>query len=148
MLAKDLMTAPVITIQEDATVGEAARMMLDRDVSALPVMNGAGKMVGILTHSDFGLSPKFRPLVENVYSLLGTNTTPQHLEETAHQVGSKLVKDVMRRNVVTVQQDERIEQISRLMMRLQIHRLPVMDGSNLAGIITRHDFLKLIAGRK
>jgi CBS domain-containing protein len=148
MLAKDLMTSPVLTIQEDATVGDAARLMLDHDVSALPVMNDSGKMVGILTHSDFGLSPKFRPLMENVYTLLGATTTPQHLEATAHQVGGKLVKDVMRRNVITVQQDVGIEQISRLMMRSHIHRLPVMDGANLVGIITRHDFLKLITERQ
>ena len=66
MFAKDLMTAPVITIGEDESVATAARLMLDRDVSALPVVNEGGNLVGILTHSDFGLSPKFRPLVENV----------------------------------------------------------------------------------
>ena len=146
MFARDLMTTPVLTIREDATVAEAARMMLERDVSALPVLDGDDRLVGILTHSDFGLSPKFRPLVENVYSLLGATTTPHHLEETAHEVGAKRVRDVMRRKVITVQQDDGVERIARLMMRWQIHRLPVMDNGRLAGIITRHDFLKLIAG--
>ena len=146
MLARDLMTSPVITIREDATVSDAAKLMLEKDVSALPVLNNSNKLVGILTHSDFGLSPKFRPLVENVYSLLGTTTTPEHLEETAHQVGNKRVQDVMRRNIITVQQDASIENLARLMMRSQIHRLPVVDDGNLVGIVTRHDFLKLIAG--
>ena len=146
MLARDLMTSPVITIREDATVSDAAKLMLEKDVSALPVLNNSNKLVGILTHSDFGLSPKFRPLVENVYSLLGTTTTPEHLEETAHQVGNKRVQDVMRRNIITVQQDASIENLARLMMRSQIHRLPVVDDGKLVGIVTRHDFLKLIAG--
>ena len=145
MFAKDLMTAPVITIGENESVATAAKLMLDRDVSALPVVNEGGNLVGILTHSDFGLSPKFRPLVENVYSLLGATTTPQHLEETAHQVGNKRVKDVMRRNVITISPDDGVEHIARLMMRSQIHRLPVVDGGRLLGIVTRHDFLKLIA---
>ena len=140
------MTSPVITIREDATVSDAAKLMLEKDVSALPVLNNSNKLVGILTHSDFGLSPKFRPLVENVYSLLGTTTTPEHLEETAHQVGNKRVQDVMRRNIITVQQDASIENLARLMMRSQIHRLPVVDDGKLVGIVTRHDFLKLIAG--
>ena len=146
MIAKDMMSSPVITIQENATVAAAARVMLDRDVSALPVVNGSDRLVGILTHSDFGLSPKFRPLVDNVYSLLGATTTPEHLEETARLVGNKQVREVMRRNIITVQQDASIAEIARLMMRSQIHRLPVLENGKLAGIITRHDFLKLIAG--
>jgi CBS domain-containing protein len=145
MFARDLMTTPVITIREDATVAEAARLMLDRDISVLPVLNGSDRLVGILTHSDYGLSPKFRPLVENVYSLFGSSTTTHHLEETARQIGSKRVGDVMRRDVITVRQDDGIEHVARVMMRSQIHRLPVVDGGKLEGIITRHDLLKLIA---
>ena len=147
MIAKDLMTTPVITIQETSTVEDAAKLMLDRDISALPVLNSSGKVVGILTHSDFGLSPKFRPLMENVFSMLGSTTTPRHLEETATRVGGKLVRDVMRRHVITASQDTDMEHIAQLMLRANIHRLPIMDGSNLVGIITRHDFLKLIVGR-
>ena len=146
MFARDIMTTPVITIKEDATVGEAARLMLDKDVSVLPVLNRDDRLVGILTHSDFGLSPKFRPLVDNVYSLLGASTTTHHLEETARRVGSKRVGDVMRRHIITVHQDDGVEHVARVMMRSQVRRLPVVDGGKLVGIITRHDFLKLIAG--
>ena len=77
--------------------------------------------------------------------MLGATTMPQHLEETAHQVGNKRVKDVMRRNVITISPDDGVEHIARLMMRSQIHRLPVVEGGRLLGIVTRHDFLKLIA---
>ncbi|MYC29957.1 MAG: CBS domain-containing protein [Chloroflexi bacterium] len=144
MIAKDLMTTPVVTIEENSTVEKAARLMLDEDISALPVLNSSGKVVGILTHSDFGLSPKFRPLMENVFSMLGSTTTPRHLEETAHKVGGKLVRDVMRRHVITASQDTDMEHIAQLMLRANIHRLPIVDGDRLVGIITRHDFLKLI----
>ena len=147
MIAKDLMTTPVTTIEETSTVENAARLMLDQDISSLPVLNRDGKVVGILTHSDFGLSPKFRPLMDNVFSLLGSTTTPRHLEETAHKVGGKLVRDVMRRHVITASQDTDMEHIAQLMLRANIHRLPIMDGDNLVGIITRHDFLKLIAAQ-
>ena len=148
MFARDLMTTPVITIGEKDTVAQAARIMLGRDISALPVLDGAERLVGILTHADFGLSPKFRPLVDNVYSLLGATTTPEHLEETARHVGNKCVRDVMRRNVISVHLDDGVEHVARLMMRYQIHRLPVLDNGKVVGIITRHDFLKLIAGRE
>ena len=145
MQARDIMTSPVITIRQDASVAEAAKLMLDRDVSALPVLDDSERLAGILTHSDFGLSPKFRPLVDNIYSLLGSTTTPEHLEETAHQVGKRQVREVMRRNIITVPEDASIEHIARLMLRSQIHRLPVVTDGRLVGIVTRHDFLKLIA---
>ena len=148
MLAEDLMTSPVVTIGENASVGEAARMMLEQDVSALPVVNDSDRVVGILTHSDFGLSPKFRPLAENIYTLLGATSTVEHMAETARQVGNRRVRDVMRRSVIVVHRGDSVEHVARLMMRWQIHRLPVMDDGKLVGIITRHDFLKLIAGEK
>lgn len=146
MIARDLMTSPVVTIHEDSTVLEAARLMLNRDVSVLPVLDASDRLVGILTHSDFGLSPKYRPLVDNIYSLLGASSTPQHLEETAHRVGSKRVGDVMRRHLITASPEDSVEHITRQMLRFQIRRLPVVDDGKLVGIITRHDFLKLIAG--
>ncbi len=146
MIAKDLMTTPVITIEETSTVENAARLMLEQDISALPVLNGEGKVVGILTHSDFGLSPKYRPLMDNVFSMLGSTTTTRHLEETANKVGGKLVRDVMRRHVITASQDMEMERVAQLMLRANIHRLPIVDGGRLVGIITRHDFLKMIVG--
>ena len=145
MLAKDLMSSPVVTVSPDATVGEAARVMIDRNVSVLPVVDGGGNLVGIMSHSDFGLHPRYRPIAGNLYSLLGTTTTPQHVEEVSRQVSGKRVGDVMRRRVFTIPQDASITQVTQLMLRGHFHRLPVMDGNRMVGIITRHDFLKLIA---
>ena len=145
MLARDLMTASVVTIQPDATVGEAAQLMLERNISCLPVVDEQDHLVGILTHTDFGLHPKYHPLAENVYSLLGAAMTPQHIEEVSRKVSSKLVKDVMRHPVVTVQEDASMAAVTKLMLRREIHRLPVLRDSQLVGIITNHDFLKLIA---
>ena len=112
------------------------------------MLDASDRLVGILTHSDFGLSPKYRPLVDNIYSLLGASSTPQHIEATAHRVGNKRVGDVMRRHPITVTPEDSVERITRLMLRYQIRRLPVVENSKLVGIITRHDFLKLIANEE
>jgi CBS domain-containing protein len=119
--------------------------MLERNASCLPVVDDREQLVGILTRTDFGLHPKYQPLVDNVYSLLGSSTTPQHIEEVSSKVSSKLVKDVMKHPVITIQEDASIEEVTELMLRQEIHRLPVMRGSQLVGIITSHDFLKLFA---
>ena len=99
--------------------------------------------MGILTHTDFGLHPKFLPLADNVYSLLGAATTTQHVAEVAQQVKSRPIKDVMHRPVSTVEEDTSTVEVVRTMLQRSIHRVPVMRGDQLVGIITRHDFLKL-----
>ncbi len=142
MQARDLMSANVRTVSADATVGDAARMMLEHNVSCLPVVNQDDRLVGILTHADFGLSPRFLPLADNIYSIMGNTTTPQHFAEVARRVSSKLVKDVMHHPVTTVQEDTPTVEVVGLMLRREIHRMPVMQGDRLVGIITRHDLLK------
>lgn len=145
MQARDLMNTSVVTIRPDATIGEAARLMLEKGASCLPVVDDGDHLVGILTHTDFGLHPKFRPLMDNVYSLLGSSTTTQHIREVSRAVSKKLVKEVMSHPVATVKEDTSVEEITRLMLNRGIHRVPVLRDSHVVGIITRHDFLKLIA---
>ena len=57
-----IMTSPVATITEDSTVEQAARLMLDRSTSCLPVLDKSGELVGIITHTDFGFHRKFLPI--------------------------------------------------------------------------------------
>ena len=147
MNANELMSAPPVTIGPEETVADAARCMLNENVSCLPVVDGDNKVVGILTHTDFGLHPRFRPLADNVYSLLGSSVSPRHIADVSQRVGSKLVRDVMPRRVFAVAGDTPIEKVVELMLRQGIHRVPVTEDERLVGVITRHDFLKLIADR-
>ena len=145
MFARELMSSPVITAHPDATIGVAARIMLDKNVGALPVVDDGGKLVGMLTRYDFGLHPRYRGMAQNLYSMMGTTASPQHIEDVSRQVGAKLVKDVMETHVFTVNVDDSVGYMTEWMLRHSIHRLPVMDEGTLVGIVTRHDFLKLIA---
>ncbi len=61
MNASDLMSAPGITIRPEATVQQAAKLMLQHNLSCLPVLNEQNGLVGILSHSDFGLSSRIMP---------------------------------------------------------------------------------------
>ncbi len=144
MQAKDLMTAPAVTINADATVEDAARLLLERNLSCLPVLDGQGRLVGMLTHSDFGLHHKFMPLAGNLYTLMDTWASPDHLEEASQAVKIKMVREVMKQPVTTVQEDAPIAEMARLMATKNIHRFPVMRGKELVGIVTRHDLLKLL----
>ncbi len=144
MQAKDLMTAPVVTINADATVEDAARLLLERNLSCLPVVDGQGRLVGMLTHSDFGLHHKFMPLAGNLYTLMDSWANPDQLEEASQEVQSKKVREVMKQPVTTVQEDAPIAEIAHLMVSKDIHRFPVMRSDDLVGVVTRHDLLKLL----
>ncbi len=145
MRAKDIMSTPVVTISPDATVGKAANLMLEHQVSCLPVLDREERLVGMITHTDFDLHRKFIALADDLYSILGTWATSATLEDAAKKAGSKPVEDVMRRHVATIGEEASIAEMAELMLRLKVHRLPVMRGQSLVGIITRHDLLKLIA---
>lgn len=144
MLAKDIMSTPVITIRPDATVGDAADLMLDHRISCLPVLNERDQQVGILTHTDFELHHRLLGR-EDMYTLLGSWATPEHLEAVAERVHGTRVKEVMTDHVVAIGEDTPIAEVAELMLRRGIHHLPVSRDGKLVGIITRHDLLKLMS---
>ena len=145
MEAKDIMTSPVVTISTESTVGDAARTMIERGPSCLPVVDESGQLVGILTHTDFGFHRKFMPMNSNpMYTLMGAWVQPDTLEEVARSVSVRKIKEVMSHPVTTVQEDATISQIADLMLQKGVNRLPVMRGKELVGVITRHDMVKLM----
>ena len=145
MLARDIMTSPVLTIPESATVAEAATQMLEHGTSCLPVVNAEGKLTGILTHSDFGFHRKFLPMTDYLYTLMGSFVQPETVERVASKVSARRVKEVMSHLVVTLQEDAPISSVADIMINKAFNRIPVMRGKELVGIITRHDMVKLMA---
>ena len=145
MQARNLMSTPVVTIGVEATVGEAADIMMERKVSCLPVVSDGGRVVGMLTHTDFLPHRRFLPLANHLYTLLGSWVTSKTIEEIAHEVRSKTVKEVMRSHVVTIREDAPVSEVIEEMLQQDVHRLPVMRGNEIVGITTRHDLLKLMA---
>ena len=101
--------------------------------------------MGIITHSDFELHHKFLPLADtNLFTLLGSWASPETMEEVARKVRGRHVKDVMSHPVETIQEEASLAQVAELMLGKSVHRLPVMRGTELVGIISRHDLLKMV----
>ena len=144
--AQDLMTTPVATTSPEATLGEVARFMIERNVSCLPVVAGDGSLVGIITHTDFTPRERHLPFsAERFYSVLGEWVSKVSFEEEFHKLASKRVSEVMSHPVVTLGADSPLGLVAETMYRRNIHRLPLLQEGKLAGIITRHDLIKLVA---
>ncbi len=147
MDASEIMSSRVYTVRADATVVDAANIMLDHNISALPVVNDRDHLVGIMSHSDFFLKPIRDPArYGTVFELFGHVVVNQdNIGDLHSALGDTLVSQVMSTPVVTVKEGTQVEEIVRVMHQRRLKRLPVVRDDKLVGIITRHDFVRLVA---
>jgi len=119
MLVKDVMSNPVVTMDEDETSNKAAVTMDQNDVGCIIVTNKAGKSIGIITERDL------------VIRVLAKNLKPDTVK----------TKEIMTTPLVTIEPDATISEAARRMNRLDIRRLGVIYKGNLVGIISSKDIL-------
>ena len=146
MKAIDVMSRNVTTVGPDATILQAAHLMLQRKFSGLPVVDVSGALVGIVTEGDFlrrvetGTMRSRPPWLE---FLLGAGRLA---EEYTHAAG-RVVREVMTPDVTTVAEDTSLDNIVDLMERQRINRVPVVRGSQVVGMITRRNLLLALVGQ-
>jgi CBS domain-containing protein len=144
MRAHQIMTKNVISVTPQTLVEDAAKIMLRMHISGLPVLDNAGKLVGIVSESDFlrrseiGTGRK-RPAW--LQFLIGPGRAAA---DFVHERGRK-IEDVMTENPITVGEETPLEDLVRLMEKNGIKRLPVMSGNRLIGIVTRSNLLQAVA---
>src|SRR3974390_516271 len=144
MRAHQIMTKDIITVTPHTSIEEAARIMLRTHISGLPVLDDAGKLVGIVSESDFlrrseiGTGRK-RPAWLQFLVGPGKAATDFVRER------GRRVEDVMTADPITVSEQTPLEELVRLMEKNGIKRLPVMDSGKLTGIVTRSNLLQAVA---
>jgi CBS domain-containing protein len=140
MKAKDVMTRHVVSIDPDATVLQAARLMLKHHLSGLPVIDGAGKLVGVLSEGDFLRRRETQTERRRSRWLEFLMGPGKIASEYTHTHGSK-VSEVMTAEVQTVGENASLENIVELMERHRIKRVPVLRGGKMVGIVTRSNLM-------
>ena len=140
MKASDVMTLRVISIETDAPIMQAVRLMLQNRISGLPVVGRKGELVGMVTEGDFlrrGEIGTQRHHNRWLEFLIGPGRLA---DEYVHARGRK-VEEVMTREPITVSEDTPLEEVVRLMERHRIKRLPVLRAGALVGIVTRANIM-------
>lgn len=139
MLVKDRMTLDAITVTPEVSVTDALRLMNERKIRRLPVLDSNRQLVGIVSDRDLLLaspSPATSLAVWEIHDLLAKLT----------------VEKMMTKEVITVTEDTPLEEAARLMADKRIGGLPVMRGKTLVGIISESDLFKtlleLLGGRR
>jgi CBS domain-containing protein len=144
MRAKDIMTTNVVTIAADARVGEAANIMLENNISGLPVVNDAGNVVGIISEGDL-LHRQETGTEEKRSWWLRFFSSPQEDAHDFVKSHGNSVSDAMTDNVVTVDSDTGVGEIATIMEEQRIKRLPVVEDGKLVGIVSRANLLQALA---
>jgi CBS domain-containing protein len=143
MSASDVMTRNVASIGRDAPIGDAIRLMLNHRISGLPVVDGSGKVVGMLTEGDLlrrAETQTERQRPRWLELLLG----PGRLADEYVRTHGRKVGEIMTEDLVSVAEDTPLAEIVQLMERRRIKRLPVLRGDALVGIVTRADLMRAL----
>ena len=117
MKVREIMTSDVISVSEESTIEDAARILARHRISGLPVLNADSSLTGLVTEYDF-ISKQ-----------------------------GQTVADIMSRGVISVTEDTDVEEVSHLLTNRRIRRVPVLRGDRLVGIVSRSDLVKQIAMR-
>jgi CBS domain-containing protein len=137
MKVRDIMTTDPVKVTGETRLKEAARLMVRHRVSGLPVVDQAGKLIGILSEGDFIRREAGRDRPHGV-SLLDAVFGEGELEP----VGAETVAEVMTRSVVTITPEATVGEAARVMGRRNVKRLPVVDlEGELVGIVSRADIV-------
>jgi CBS domain-containing protein len=144
MQAKDIMTVNVISVSEDSPVHEVVRLLLKYRISAVPVVDGARKVMGIVSEGDL-LRPEgaSRAGTQRPWWLEAVFAGQTVGYEKAH---GRTAGAVMTRSVFTVDEDTPLNEIAELLERHHIKRVPVLSDGRLAGIVSRANLLHGLAG--
>lgn len=143
MNVADIMTREVITIAPEASILEAARLMMQHRISGLPVVDSSRNLVGIVTEGDF-LRRRETGTQHRRPRWLEFIVGPGKMAaEYTHESGRK-VSEIMTVDVQTVVEDAPLEQAVDVMERNRIKRVPVVRGRALVGIVTRANLVRAV----
>lgn len=142
MQAKDVMTTTVITVTPDTEVAEIARLLLERHISAVPVVDADNRILGIVSEGDLIHRPELgvrRRRRSWWLTLLAGDEEPTAEYVKTH---GQRAAQVMTSPVVTVTEDAPVDRIVQLLEERRIKRVPVVREGRLVGVVTRADLLR------
>ena len=147
MLAKDVMTTGVVTVEPDTTVREIAKVLAGKGISAVPVIDKAGAVLGIVSEGDLmhrqeiGTDSK-----KPSWWLMSLSKTEEAAVDYSKSHGMH-AHDIMTRDVITVTEDTQLAAVADILETKHIKRVPVVKDGALVGIVSRANIVQAIAAR-
>lgn len=141
MTIKDVMTTEVVTVQPETPMKEVARLLVEHGISGLPVVDGDGAVVGVVSEADLLAKSRGAPPAHGrLASLLDPGGVLERVKAEARVAG-----DAMTSPAITIASYRSIAAAAQEMLDRGINRLPVVAADRLVGIVTRADLVRAFA---
>jgi CBS domain-containing protein len=145
----DVMTSAVVTVSPDLSLTEAADVLSEKGIGAVPVVDGDGTLVGLLRDEDLLISEARLHLPTTIAILPGIEfTLPGQIkryDEELKKAASSTVGDVMEKEFKSVPPSGSVEDVATLMHEHDVTHVPVVDGGKVVGIVARGDIVRFLA---
>jgi CBS domain-containing protein len=141
LLVRDVMTAHVVTLAPETTLGDVARLMVERDVRALPVVDEAGTLLGMVSHKELlkFLIPDYLQRTKSGEVRALTKSQIQRGSTDPKQIP---VREAMARSVLCLAEDQTLSDVASLMNSKDVDRFPVVREGKVVGFLTRADLIR------
>jgi CBS-domain-containing membrane protein len=143
---KDIMTTDVVSVSPQTDIGHATKLLLEKRINGVPVVDENGKLVGILCQSDLIIQQKRFP-VPSLFTLLDGFvhlSSMKRLEAEVQKMSAATVADAMNPSPVAVTPETTIEEVATVMVAKNFHTLPVVHGGKLVGVVGKEDILRTL----
>lgn len=144
--AKDIMTSGALTLEPESDVATAAKLLLDKHLNGVPVVDSNGKLVGVICQSDLVAQQKSisMPSLFTILDGFISFSSNDDLEKEVNKIAATKVSHAMTPNPVTVTPETSIEKIADLMVERKLYTLPVVEDGKLIGVVGKEDVLKVL----
>jgi len=144
LTAGDIMTKAIHTIHRDAEIKTLAKMFVDHNVNAMPVVDDDGGLVGIVTQTDLVEQdkPLHIPTVISLFDWVLYLESPKKFTEEVRKVTARKVGEICTRDVVTCTPDTPVPTVASLMVDNKAHLIPVIDEGRMVGVVARLDIIR------
>lgn len=142
LLVRDVLSWRVVSVRPDASLADAARLMIGHQVAALPVVSDEREVLGVVTHGEIlrHLLPRQVRKLSGEYPAAGRRT------RASVEAKEMLVRDVMDRSVLCLSDDQPLTDAAALMVSKKLERVPVVRDGALVGLLTREDIVRKVFG--
>jgi CBS domain-containing protein len=147
LTAKDIMTKDVISVTPDTSVEKLASILVQNQISGVPVLDDAGALYGMVTENDL-ISQNKRLHIPTVVSFLDAAIyleSSKKFEQEVKRLTATKVGEICSRKVLSITEDTTLVDIATIMSEKKVHLLPVVRGSKVVGIIGKRDMVKAVA---
>lgn len=143
LIAKNFMSTHIKSLPPEMNAKEALKTLMQSDISGLPVIDESGSLLGVFTEREV-LKAILPVYIKQVGTFVYGDTSKAELKKMA-ELEKFSVKDLMRKEVPTVEEETSLTEVSKIMLTKSERRIIVTKDKKVAGVITRYDVVKALA---